>query len=75
MFWRLIQTHSDKMASSLNFDVVVAFFGHVEGLVCAAKRKKYSFDHEYILLGFLPVESAQVKTTDVEGGRETDMSQ
>lgn len=59
----------------MKYKMLVAYPAHVVRLNVPAKRRTYLMYHGYTLSRFFLVGSAEVKTEDIEGGANMDVSQ
>lgn len=75
LFLELIQTYSDKTATSLSCNAPVAYPVHVVRLNLNEEQKRCLIDHENTVLGFLLAEGWKRNVRRGGPGLEKDVSQ
>lgn len=66
----LIQTYSDKTATSLMLNALVPYRGHVTCLSSTAKKRRHTVEQGHTLLGILP--AGAVKLRENNGAQDVD---
>lgn len=71
-FTGLTWIYSDRSATFLKLNATVSDLFHVLWLHFTERKRRYLTDHEPVLLGFLPAESAELKDGNKPGCRRED---